>query len=315
MGLRIHFIFFFSISILTNLLHSQDSSVTIIAEKGDGIFSILRKTGINPSKYYGDFLDLNEKNIRNGSELIIGKTYFLPEAPDSFKNMGTQISVDSFKEKPIFNRELSRMKLKDTTLKNTVYYIMYSNNLIDKKGNGNSPNFVVQLASDLLIRGARVYVLDKESIEAQSAPELDAEVPQNSELGPYVGIVNKKYLMNKGSYQRLLFIQEKQSDTKDFTISIHHNDENKEGEKLANSLQDIFRKNWVSRTVVENNISPFKDDMTIYLSKNILPSVTTIDFNLNPSKDDAKMKSVKTDLAEMITGGILQDYSDTNFSD
>lgn len=315
MGLRIHLVFLLSFSFLINSLHSQDSLNTIVAKNGDGIFSMLRKNGMEPVKYYEDFLNLNEKNIRKGSELIVGKIYFLPDAPDSFKNMGTQINVDTSKENPIFNSELSLMKLKDSTLKNTVYFLMYSKNLQDLKETGSTPSFITQLAYDLLIRGARVYVLDKEAKKNDLYTEEDSENFHKEELGSYVGIINKKYLRNNGSYQRLLVVQQKSTSAKDFTISVHHNNKSREGKRLASNLQDIFAKNWVSRPVTEKSISPFNDETTIYLAKNVLPSVTTIDFNLNPSEKGIKIKSVKTDLAKIITGGILQDYSNTNFSD
>ncbi|UWX54582.1 hypothetical protein NYZ99_17135 [Maribacter litopenaei] len=59
----------------------QTSPNTIVAKTGDGIFSVLRKSGIHPIKYYEQFLVLNGDNIKNGSELIVGKEYMLPRCP------------------------------------------------------------------------------------------------------------------------------------------------------------------------------------------------------------------------------------------
>ena len=315
MRFRIHLgLFFFFLFI--NSLHSQDSLNVIVAKNGDGIFSVLRNNGINPVKYYGDFLSLNEENIRNGSELIVGKSYFLPEAPDSFKNMGTLINVDDFKERPIFNLELGSMRLKDSTLRKTVYHLMYSGTLKELDRDGGTPDFMIQLANDLLVRGAKVYVYEKGNEENLHEVEQDSVNFKRIKLGTYVTIINRKYLINKGNYQRLLAVQqENQNDTKESRVSVHHFNDGNEGKKLASNLQDIFKKNWKSNVIVEEGVSPSTDESVIYLSKNVLPSVTTIDFNFDPSKKAGTDKWIKKDLAKLITTGILNDYSNTSFSD
>ena len=315
MGLRTHLgLFFFLLSI--NSLHSQDSLNSVVAKNGDGIFSVLRNNGINPVKYYGDFLKLNENNIRNGSELIVGKSYFLPDAPDSFKSMGTLVNVDDFKEWPIFERELGSMKLKDSTLRKTVYHLVYSRNLETASIAEGMPDFMVQLSNDLLIRGAKVYLYEKEPASKISSPEDSTQVSKRNEFGAYIATINKKYLINNGSFQRvLIFQQENQKDRKDLSVAVHHFDKGRDGKRLANSLQDIFKKNWKGNVVVEEEISQSTDEAIIYLAKNVLPSVTTIDFNFDPSTKSGMGKSSRTDLAKLITSGILNDYSNTGFSD
>ena len=48
----------------------QRNSYTVIAESGDGIYSILRKQGVDPVKYYQAFIELNEENIKDGSFMM-----------------------------------------------------------------------------------------------------------------------------------------------------------------------------------------------------------------------------------------------------
>lgn len=300
----------------SNSLQSQDSLNTVVAKNGDGIFSILRNNGINPVKYYGDFLDLNEENIRNGSELVVGKFYFLPQAPDSFKSMGTLVNVDNFKERPIFDKELGAMKLKDNTLKKTVYHLVYSRNLETLSITESTPDFMVQLSNDLLIRGAKVYLYERGTTKEMTETEEPTEILAKSRLGNYITYINKKYLMNNGSFQRVLVFQEEnQKDTKDLSVAVHHFDEGEDGKNLAKNLQDIFKKNWKGKVVFEEEASPSVDEAVIYLAKNVLPSITTIDFNFDPSLKSEIGKSVEKDLAKHITTGILNDYSNTSFSD
>jgi len=105
-------------------LYAQDSLSTVVAEKGDGIYSILRKQGVDPTKYYGDFIALNETNIKSGSQLVAGRTYIIPYAPDSVKELGTEIDLDKGTEYPIFGKKLSLVIPKSKRLEGTVYYLI-----------------------------------------------------------------------------------------------------------------------------------------------------------------------------------------------
>ena len=301
----------------SSMLMSQANEDMVIAEKGDGIFSILRKSGIHPTKYYEAFVELNEKNIRNGSELVIGKKYILPEATDSFKKMGIRVAVDTNKEEAIFNKELTNITLKDTTLKNTVYYLMYSHNLRDTDISESSNNFIIRLAKELLIRSAKVYLLEDNREESDLIATKDNSNFLKSELGKYTSIMNKKYLMNNGSYQRLIVLQEFNKTSKNYTITVQHHDNSKKGANLAGSLQDIFRRNAVKRISSKKGISSFKDDTSIYLAKNALPALTTIsiDSGKKALEKGIEVKPGKTNLAKMITSGILKDYSSNAFND
>ena len=66
-----------AIFLLSTILCSGQT-IKVKAEQGDGIFSLLRKQGLNPGKYYVDFIQLNEALIKNGSELSLGVEYQIP---------------------------------------------------------------------------------------------------------------------------------------------------------------------------------------------------------------------------------------------
>lgn len=174
---------------------AQDSLLTVTAKNGDGIFSVLRNQGIDIVKYYAKFIELNEEKIKNGSHLIIGKEYLIPNAPDSFKNMGLSIQLPGGKETPIFNDNLASLKRKDSTLQNAVYY------LITDKSNGSEVDsaklkdeIAQRIAKKLLEHGARVYVLDN-------------SLNDSLNLMDFASLVNKRFLRHNGAYQRVLVIK------------------------------------------------------------------------------------------------------------
>jgi len=61
-------------------LYAQDSLRTVIAKQGDGIYSILRNNGLDPTKYYHKFIEINKENLKGGTNLLKGKGYLIPVA-------------------------------------------------------------------------------------------------------------------------------------------------------------------------------------------------------------------------------------------
>ncbi len=51
---------------------------TVVAEKGDGVFSLLRRHGLSPALYREAFLKLNVTRLKEGKTLYLGETYVLP---------------------------------------------------------------------------------------------------------------------------------------------------------------------------------------------------------------------------------------------
>src|SRR5690606_41954597 len=66
---------------------------TVVAKAGDGIFSLLRKEGLDPVKHYGEFLELNAGMLHGGSFLKVGEDYRIPKSGDAFKNTGVVVKT------------------------------------------------------------------------------------------------------------------------------------------------------------------------------------------------------------------------------
>mgnify|MGYP000150321897 CR=1 FL=1 len=46
------------------------------------------------AKYYAEFVELNKRNLINGSELHLGREYIIPYAEDSFKKTAIQVQTN-----------------------------------------------------------------------------------------------------------------------------------------------------------------------------------------------------------------------------
>jgi N-acetylmuramoyl-L-alanine amidase len=272
---------------------------SVLAQPGDGIFSLLRKEGIPPIKYYVEFLEINKENIRNASELIEGKTYKLPHAPDSFKNRGRKILVDQGSNLPLFQEELVTMRLRDSTLKNSVYYLLHAQ---EKEGTGAEviSKELKQLSAQLLSKGATVFVLEN----ANGPVHWDEN--NVATIGGFTTIINQQYLKNTGKAQRTIVLHDVNTMGKDLFVTVGHHATNMEGRRLSTILQEVLRKNALLRTGKSEGLYDFKDPIGVYLAKNLLPPVVVL--TLNTISDDKlsgiKVRSKQGNLAQILDDGL-----------
>ncbi len=289
-------------------LFGQAKLDTIVAQTGDGIFSILRNAGIHPVRYYAEFLDLNKDGIKGASELVVGTKYILPHAPDSFKNRGRKVAAAEEAESPIFDAELAQLQEKDSTLKDAVYYIVYVDEELNRKEDMPLETFTGKLAKELLIRGARVYLLPKSKTLLGAGTTDQMILNSKMELGDITNVVNKKYLMHFGSYQRVLMIGDAGLNKKGITLGLQYYEKNPEGQALAEKLREVFAKDALKQLKPVEGVTPFTDEVHIYLAKNMIASVTTL--YLNGNADVIKLRSAKTNLPGLILKGVLVDHSE-----
>jgi N-acetylmuramoyl-L-alanine amidase len=193
------FCFIISLFILPLTAFSQGSLKTITAEKGDGVYSLLRKQGLDPSKYYQAFLDLNASILRNGTELLEGRSYQLPVSPASTKEkapevktvvdkaaatspqisgttpgQGTTLELGSGNQYPIFGPGNELVKPVSTRLQGAVYYLISGHGGPDpgavEQHDGKmiaedeyAYDVTLRLAKQLLAQGAMVYIIVRDS--------------------------------------------------------------------------------------------------------------------------------------------------------
>jgi len=181
-------IFFLSTTIVSL---AQTSQKTVTAVNGDGIYSILRKNGFEPSKYLNAFIKLNKKNLKKNNGLVIGKTYILPLTKKaSLSDKITLAVIDSIPTEtvekpedkltaiekiydPIFGKKNNPIIVENEKLKGAIYYLISGHGGPDPGAtttfNGKlisedeyAYDVTLRLARLLLSHGAKVYIIIKD---------------------------------------------------------------------------------------------------------------------------------------------------------
>ena len=114
------FLFIFFIFLGSYHIIAQDSLKTVIAEKGDGIYALLRKNGINPTKFYNAFIEVNKGLLSQDEFLKVGQSYFIPDTVNQLKKV-EKVSLGSIKKYPIFGKEFARVDSLSNRLKDNIY--------------------------------------------------------------------------------------------------------------------------------------------------------------------------------------------------
>ncbi|WP_299487582.1 hypothetical protein [uncultured Allomuricauda sp.] len=294
-------------------LFGQTEYYDVVAEPGDGIYSILRKQGLDPVTYYEAFLNANLENIKDGSQLHQGRTYKIPLVDDSFKKTGVKVQLTDEKETPIFDSELANMSLKSRTLGNAIYYLILEDPASRNKFISDITN---NLAASLMVHGAKVYVFGSEEENLTG----DNQKPEAKEkMGQYIEAINKRYLQNSGKYQRLLVIRANGLiKNGNMDVAVYHHNKSENSQRFAENIQKVFKKNGVSSRSYKEAEHIFEDRNSLYLATNTLPVVSLLAINGDSKANRPNGVSIRSDkntFTSLITNGILNDYADLEIED
>jgi N-acetylmuramoyl-L-alanine amidase len=169
----------------------QSANLQVVAMPGDGIYTLLRRHGLNPSEHLSKFVEINKERFGKDNGLIAGKEYTLPElaAPQTATASTTSVEVKpstnaspasgpavseapetspvtatSSKrviEMPLFGEKYSRVEVKDQKLAGAVYYLSSGHGGPDPGAVGKYGNYDLaedEYAYDVTIRLARVLM-------------------------------------------------------------------------------------------------------------------------------------------------------------
>ncbi len=317
-------------------LLAQESAKVVKAEQGDGIYSILRKQGLNPVDYFNEFVELNKDQIQNGSQLVVGRKYKIPNAPDSTPKMGTEVSMDKGTEYPIFGGELTYVAPKSSKLDGTVYYLISGHGGPDpgamENYNGTTIaedeyayDVTLRLARELLAHGAKVYVIVRDEddgirddrlleIDRDEVVYPDLEIPldQLERLQQRVDVVNDLYLKNTGNYQRLLVTHvDSRHHDKNIDVFFYYHEKSKNGKRLAESIHTTFQKKYKRFQPNRDYTGTFTDRSNLYMVKNTLPAMAYIELgNIKNGKDKKRILDPdnRQALAKWISEGLILDF-------
>lgn len=327
--------------IVINIALGQTTTKTVIAQKGDGIFSLLRAHDI-PYKYVDSFIKINKEKLVSGTQLIIGKTYLLPLIETDTIPEPEKIKIDSslvypeLRIEPLFGKDNDTIIVENNTLKNAVYYLIaghggpdpgavttYNSQIITE--DEYAYDVTLRLAKRLLANGATVYIIVKDNndgIRNERILEVDYDevcypnntIPRNQKLRlqQRTKAVNQLYAKHKGAYQRLIVTHvDSRSVGKNIDVFFYHHKNSTSGKRLANHIHQTFTEKYAEHQPNRIYSGTVTSRSGLYLVKNTYPPMVYIELgNIRNSKDQKRILDYdnREALANWIHLGLLADF-------
>ena len=337
------------ILVLSSLtIYAQNSVKTVIAEKGDGIFSILRKQGMDPIKHYGHFVALNKDNLRDSIQLYEGRKYVLPpfvEAEvvvvDTIQKKATERKIIGKEtEHSIFGNKYALVPNMGKDLEGAVYYLISGHGGPDPGAIENYEGKIIaedeyayditlRLARELMSQGAKVYIIirdpndgirDERILEIDrdevTYPNLEIPLNQLARLKQRVDAVNTLYAENMGKYQRLIVTHvDSRSKGQNIDVFFYHHEKSKNGKRFAENIHTTFQNKYQKYQPNREYSGTFEDRTNLYLVKKTHPAMVYIEIgNIKSAKDQRRILDPdnRQALAKWISEGVLLDYQTRN---
>ncbi len=298
------------------------------AEKGDGIYSLLKRHGLSPSEYLDQFIEINKSNLGKDHALFAGRTYKLPVAKVPSSATPSSVPSSSASSVPasasssvstgsvtheIFGPKYKSVSRKDHQLAGVVYYLVSGHGGPDPGAVGRFGNqllcedeyaydVTLRLARRLLEHGAQVYVIvrDKndgirdERILRPDKDEVcypDRVIPrgQLGRLRQRKDVVNELYVKNKGKIQRLVEIHlDSRSKGQNIDVFFYHDKRSATGRKLALNLHQTFREKY-QRHQPGRGYKGTVSDRNLFMLKYSYPPAVFIELgNINHRRDQQR---------------------------
>lgn len=323
--------FLIVLCLVQTVVFAQQEYPKVMAEEGDGIYSLLRRHGVSPTKHYNDFVEMNHEDLGEDESLILGKQYILPDT--------TQIKTVEAEEEgitySIFGDDFKKVDAASKRLDNTVYYLISGHGGPDpgavEKYHGKmiaedeyAYDVTLRLARELISHGAEVYIIVQDSndgIRDRRVLELDTDETVGSENIPLDQLerlkqrtkaVNDLYSKNSGKYQRLLVTHvDSRGEGTNIDVFFYHHEKSTNGKRLAESIHQTFFRKYKKFQPNRLYNGTFMERSSLYVVKNTLPAMAYIEIgNIRNKKDQRRILDPdnRQALAKWISEGILLDY-------
>ena len=306
-------------------VYAQSDTENLLAspKKGEGIYSLLRSNGVQPSAVaIAEFKDLNSSRLNRDGGLRIDIDYLLPNSAN-------------FKTYPIFGKGYQDVEIKNTTLQGHVYYLVSGHGGPDPGAQGTRSgktlsedeyayDTMLRTARGLLEQSATVYIIvrdndgirdlqylpgDKDEIHLGNRP---IALDQLKRLRARVDIINDLYNKHRKSArsQQLVEIHVDSRVSKSTQIDVNFYYGSKSGKSLSNTLQDTFRSEY-SRVQPDRKYNgKLIDRGGLYMLKNTHPRAILIELaNIQHRGDQVRITKPgnRQTLADWIVKGLVSD--------
>lgn len=318
---------------------------TIKAQKGDGIYSVLKKHGLEPGQYLSKFIELNKSKLGKNNSLYAGVTYRLPIPDDMPSSSASAAPEEAVKTAPVtsssyvsnklYGSKYQKVDLVDNSLKGAVFYLVSGHGGPDPGAIGYHGNHMLcedEYAYDVTLRlsraleehGATVYMIiqdkndgirDERILEADKDevcyPNLTIPRSQITRLRQRKDAVNKLYIQNKGKYQRLVVIHvDSRSKGENIDVFFYHDKRSKTGKKLADNLQQTFKQKYDYHQP-NRGYHGTVSTRNLYMLKYSYPAAVFIELgNINHHRDKLRfmMENNRQALANWLADGLIKDH-------
>ncbi|MBO0343187.1 N-acetylmuramoyl-L-alanine amidase family protein [Flagellimonas profundi] len=322
--------FLIVLSLVQVTMYAQEAYPKVLAQEGDGIYSLLRRHGVSPTKYYNDFVDMNSEELGEDESLILGRHYMLPDT--LAKNVEV---VEEDITYSIFGDDFKKVDAASDRLANTVYYLISGHGGPDpgavEKYHGKmiaedeyAYDVTLRLARELISHGAEVHLIVQDAndgIRDHKVLELDTDetvgsksipLDQLERLKQRTKAVNDLYTKNTGKYQRLLVTHvDSRGEGTNIDVFFYHHEKSTNGKRLAESVHQTFFRKYKKFQPNRLYNGTFMERSSLYVVKNTLPAMAYIEIgNIRNKKDQRRILDPdnRQALAKWISEGILLDY-------
>ncbi len=322
-------------------IKAQDSLETVVAEKGEGIYALLRKKGVNPYETFDAFVALNIDNIRDSIHVYEGRTYKIPKVEkkvklETPKKAISNVAPEKGKGYSIFGKKYRKITPKSSKLKNAVYYLVSGHGGPDPGAMGTysgkpiaedeyAYDITLRLARELIAHGALVYIIirdNNDGIRDKRILKIDHDevaypnkvIPLNqvARLKQRVDIVNNLYKKHKGQYQRLIVTHvDSRSKGQNIDVFFYHHEKSKNGKNLAENIHKTFQKKYKKYQPNRTYSGTFEHRTELYLVRKTWPAMTFIEIgNIRNKKDQKRILEPdnRQALAKWISEGAILDF-------
>ncbi len=342
---RFVLIFFLAFAAAPHRLKAQSKEV--IAIKGDGIYKLLKRNGINPSKYTDAFVELNKTRLGKDNTLFAGVKYKLPDtgtsaietivaAMDAPPTPTTSKISAQIKHFDMFGQKYADVEIKTDELKGAVYYLIAGHGGPDPGAVGKyaghqvcedeyAYDVTLRMARNLIEKGATVYMitLDKnDGIRDESFLRADKDevcypnqtIPLNQvkRLHQRVDATNKLYKQNRNAFQRVIIIHvDSRSKGENIDIFFYHDIQSTTGKKAATTLQRTFHNKY-NLHQPGRGYQGTVSSRNLYVLKNTYPAGVYIELaNINHDRDIKRLiiADNRQAVANWLTEGLITDFN------
>ncbi|MCH8246790.1 MAG: N-acetylmuramoyl-L-alanine amidase [Bacteroidetes bacterium] len=311
-------LFIFFIVVSTNAIAQ---SQTDVPEQGEGIFRLLTRNGIEPTKaILAEFRELNANKLINGSGLRSGVAYSLP-------------STVVTKTYEIFGDDYKTITIQSNKLKGIVYYILGGHGGRDPgaigKRNGKflyedeyAYDVALRLARGLIAEGATVYILNRDDEGIRDLEYFPADHDEKHLGGKYIGdsqrdrlrqrVKDINRLAAKHSNARLQRVVELHVDSyersKQVDVDFYYH--SRQGLELAKTLRETMGQQYGMIRPDRGYRGRLKKGSHLYMLRNTEPVTALIELgNINHRGD--QLRIIQWDnrqfLADWLTLGFIED--------